>query len=82
MEVWVITDWMGCIIGVYSTAVGAFVKTIKNIMGLERIDDAAKRNAIVQLTKEFTENPNEFHCSLQEENEYSLFVERVEVDKD
>jgi hypothetical protein len=82
MEIWVITDWMGCVLGAYSTAEWALVETIKNIMGLEWIDDVDRRNAVIQLTKGYSENPNDFSCHLQEEKECGLFVERVEVDKE
>lgn len=82
MEIWVITDWIGCVIGAYSTAEGALVKTIENIMGLEWTDEAARRNAVIQLAKGYSENPDDFSCSLNEEERCSLFVEKVEVDKD
>ncbi len=82
MEIWIITDWMGCVLGAYSTAEWALVKTIENIMGLEWIDDVARRNAVIQLTKGYSNNPNDFSCHLQEEKEYGLFIEKVEVDKE
>lgn len=81
MEIWIITDWMGCVLGAYSTSEWALVKTIENIMGLDWIDDVARRSAVIQLTEEYFDNPNDFSCHLQEENECGLFVEKVEVDK-
>jgi predicted nucleic-acid-binding protein len=82
MEIWVITDWMGCVLGAYSTSERALVEVIENIMGLEWLDNIDKKNAIIQLTKNYSDNPNDFNCYCQEENECPLYVERVEVDKE
>lgn len=82
MEIWVITDWAGCILGAYSTSERALVEAIEKIMGLEWLDNIDKKNAIIQLAKNYSSNSDEFSCDCQGENRCSFYVEKVEVDKE
>ena len=82
MEIWVITDWMGCILGAYSTPERAFVETVENIMGFGWLDNVNKKNAIIQLTENYSKDSNEFNCYCEEDNECPIYVEKVEVDKE